>query len=112
MLAGMTRTPELKLGELPDGTKESEKLGKAISDLSKCYGHVIDPKVAAWLQLGMVCSAVYGTRIAAIRMRLKNEAREKRLKVTSISEGVNGAPKVPQETVTAPPMPIERDGLM
>lgn len=99
-LAQLTKTPELAIEK-----DESKKLGDALQGVAACYGHVVDPRVAAWLQLGMVASAVYGTRVAAIRMRMKFEAREKRLKVTSISS----APQ-PQPEPVSPPLPAERHG--
>lgn len=107
-LAELTKTPELAV-EKP----EAEKLGSAMQDVAKCYGHAIDPRVAAWIQLGMVASAVYGTRIAAIRMRKRAQAREARLKVTSISSGVNGHPQpdAQPEPAYVPPIP-ERDGII
>lgn len=47
---------------------EAEELSTAIQGVAKEYGHVVNPKTAAWIQLGVTCGAVYGTRIAAISM--------------------------------------------
>jgi hypothetical protein len=74
MLAASTKIPELELER-----EEATKLGDAVTDLAACYNHVIDPKVAAWIQLGIVGAAIYGPRVVAIRMREKMEANRTRV---------------------------------
>lgn len=108
MLASATHTPELALDSKPDksGKGEHDRLGEAITTVAAQYGHVVDPKVAAWMNLMIVCGAVYGTRYAAISMRLKMESDNRRLKVTAINDHVgfdaqsNGAPKPPMQPLT------------
>jgi hypothetical protein len=99
MVAEATGTPQLALTK-----SEGEKLGGAIQDVAKQYNHVINPKTAAWIQLCIVCGAVYGTRIASIRMDAKT-ARRRKLEVVPKTNGF------PQPDFT-PPVPDTRPGDM
>lgn len=98
MLASATHTPEL---ELDAKSGEHDKLGKAITDVAAQYGHQVNPKVAAWMNLMIVSGAIYGTRYAAISMRMKMGRDMQRLKVTAINDhAANGAPKPPVQPLT------------
>lgn len=71
MLAEATKVPELVMSE-----PESKSLAAASIEVLKFYpGIVPDEKTLAWINLGMVASTIYGTRFAAMRIRI---AREKR----------------------------------
>lgn len=104
ILAAATKTPEL---ELDKKSGEHTRLGDAMQGVAAQYGHQINPKVAAWFNLGIVAAGVYGTRFAAIKMRLDMEERGRRLKVASISSGhTNGHAAQPIQ----PPVPETDNG--
>lgn len=71
MLAGVTRVPELKLDDA-----ESKQLASAIAEVAKHYDLTADPKMVAWTNLAMTAGAIYGTRMVAIGMRKKTEAKK------------------------------------
>lgn len=71
MLAQATNTPELKISK-----EEAKMLGDAVKDLGSVYGHTVNPKVAAWIQLSIVCGTVYGTRIAAMQMNAATKRKK------------------------------------
>jgi hypothetical protein len=73
MMAGaILDTPELALD---DG--ESKALADAAQKVAAHYDHSMDPKTLAWVNLAMVAGGIYGTRIFAIRARLKKDAAAK-----------------------------------
>lgn len=85
MGASILKTPEIAL-EKPEATQ----LGKSLQDLAAAYDHVVNPKTAAWIQLCIVTGAIYGPRVAAIRMREKTERDLRKIKLTEHT--TNGAP--------------------
>lgn len=64
MLAALTSVPELELDK-----SEAEKLGAGIVNVSRHYDIGATQKTIDWTNLIMVVGAVYGTRLAAVRMR-------------------------------------------
>jgi hypothetical protein len=78
-LSAVTKTPELALD--PDEAKE---LAKAAAEVQKHYDTVIDPKTLAWVQLGMVAASVYGPRMIAVNIRLKNEKAQRRQQASNV----------------------------
>jgi hypothetical protein len=46
--------------------EECQSLAKALSDVMSQYNFAIDPKIAVWIQLLAVSSAIYGPRIAML----------------------------------------------
>jgi hypothetical protein len=71
MLASSLSTPELELTE-----DEAHKVAVASANVAEHYSVSLDPKTAAWIQLGMVCGSVYGSRIVAIYVRRQMESDE------------------------------------
>lgn len=58
--------------------EETDKLAGAVMKVSAEYGSVaISPKTLAWVNLAMVCGALYGPRLAAFKVRKMAEAQEK-----------------------------------
>lgn len=92
MLAGMTKVEELQI----DAT-EGKKLGDAVNTVLQQYNHVINPKMAAWVNLGMVSAAVYGPRYMAVKLRHETEKQKPRV--------VEMPAPFPE-----PPVPQDRDG--
>lgn len=68
MLAGFTNIPELNIDE-----KEAALLGASITEVSRHYNAVIDPKYLAWGALIGSLGTVYGTRYGAYRARTTAE---------------------------------------
>ena len=70
-IAGFLETPELEL----DGS-EATKLAGAMQRVADQYPVRITPKLMAWLNLSFVAGGIYGSRYAAIKVRLKMEAEK------------------------------------
>lgn len=64
MLAGMTQIEELEIDK-----EEAGKLSLAIANVGRHYNMAMSAKALDWTALFMTLGAVYGTRIAAIRIR-------------------------------------------
>ncbi len=62
-LAGMTGVEQLEISK-----DEGAKQGEALQTLAKEYGHQVNPKVAAWINLGVVCAGIYGPRYGAWKL--------------------------------------------
>lgn len=73
----------------------------AIKNVSAQYNHNIDPRVMAWGNLALVAGGIYGTRIFAIRNRMKAEdAKTPDTKVISMPSAATAAAKqAPSKTV-------------
>lgn len=72
----------LKIEELELGEDEAEKLEEKIKKVASFYGNAgIPPKVVAWVELGAVCTMVYGTRIKAYNNRMKKERMNRPVEV-------------------------------
>lgn len=61
MGAAIVKRPELALDEA-----EAKSLADAIRGVSEHYDLVVDPKTAAWGNLGLAVAAVYGPRLFAM----------------------------------------------
>jgi hypothetical protein len=73
MGATILATPELELDE-----KESSRLAKAVQRVNDEFGlPVLSPKQQALIGLGTTAISIYGSRIFAIRARLREEAKGK-----------------------------------
>jgi len=64
----------LNVAELELADEEVERLAIACQKVSEQYDTVLSPKMLAWLNLGGVAGAIYGTRIYALVARKKAEA--------------------------------------
>jgi hypothetical protein len=71
MLASALAVPELELTE-----DEAHKIAVAGADVAKHYSVELDPKTVAWVQLGMVCGSIYGSRAVAIYFRRQTDHGE------------------------------------
>jgi hypothetical protein len=69
MAAGFFGCPELLMSD-----EEAETVGTATQGVLNLYESEVDPRVMAWMMLIGALVWVYGTRIYAIRARLKAEA--------------------------------------
>ena len=104
MASGFLEVPELALD--PD---EAKLMADAAAQVAAHYNHVMNPKVLAWANLAMVCGGVYGTRYAAVRMRLKAEAANRAAlvkqaapgNVREMKSGTNAAPGLPDYSAYA-----------
>ena len=73
MLAAFMHVEELELDE-----SEAKRLGDAVNKVQALYDMpIIDPKVMAWINLGLVGCGVYGPRYAAFRIRKRKEKTAK-----------------------------------
>lgn len=88
-------TPELVLK--PD---EAKLFAEATINVARHYNHVIDPKIMAWINLGAVGMGIYGTRLFAIRARLREERAAK-------PQAVHIDTRTPVETPVVPKSPSE-----
>lgn len=70
MAAGIFNAQELVLAD-----DEAKSYAEAIADVAKYYSPDLDPKLLAWFNLAMVAGGIYGTRLFAIRARLKAEEK-------------------------------------
>jgi hypothetical protein len=68
MAAGFFGMPELLLND-----EEAEKLGGSIERVLALYKTEVNPAVMAWMNMGFTITCVYGTRVWAIRARMKAE---------------------------------------
>lgn len=67
MLAASLSLPDLAISEA-----EANNLAKAVVEVQRHYPNsVFSPKVAAWLNLGMIAGAMYGPRVYNIRATLR-----------------------------------------
>jgi len=73
--AGALRAPELQLDK-----SEADLLGKALIQVEQQFPTQIDPRMIALLNLAGALGMVYGPRVVAIRMRVKEEAKERKPK--------------------------------
>ena len=72
MLASLTKVDEFVLDK-----EEAERLAAAIAKVNAEYGGmVLPPKAAAWIHLAMAGGSIYGPRLFAYKLRMKNEAME------------------------------------
>jgi len=83
VLASATKAPELILDD-----EEAKGLASATVNVLELYDIRPDPKVEAIVTLIAVSAATYAPRIAAIRMRKEQEAKER--KANASGEGVAG----------------------
>lgn len=73
MGAAFTKIPELELEE-----SEAKKLGDALARVNELYnGILLTDKQRAWIGLAMAAGTIYGPRLVAHKMRLKNEKKGK-----------------------------------
>lgn len=63
--------PELQLAD-----EEAAAFAAAAHKVAEQYDAVMNPKLAAWLQLAAVAGGIYGTRIYAIYARSQQEKKE------------------------------------
>jgi len=68
MLAMLTKTQEWALD-----ASEAMMLAEATANVSRHYDVQIAAKTTDWISLMMVCGTVYGSRLAAIRYRKREE---------------------------------------
>jgi hypothetical protein len=69
----LLRIPELELDE-----NEAQRLAKALLQLQKCYPAIdIPAHVTAWIGLAAAAGGVYAPRVAAYRLRTRNERASK-----------------------------------
>jgi hypothetical protein len=94
MLAAVTVSPELTINN-----GEAVTMSKALKQLADQYDMVIDPKVAAWVNLIGVAGFIYGPRAVMIRERLKDEAKARTAK-----QPPKPAPNVAPLSVYVPPV--------
>ena len=71
MAAGL-QTPELALDP-----SESKAIAEGIQNVAQHYPVAIDPKTMAWINLGIVCSSVYGPRMVAIGINKNKRQKQK-----------------------------------
>lgn len=73
LLASLTKSQEFFLD-----AEEAKTLAQASANVSRHYGVAMAAKTVDWINLGMVVSMIYGTRLAAIRMRKRGERPAKK----------------------------------
>lgn len=66
--AATFKIPELEITE-----DEAKRVSKAVAGVSDHYKVMLDPKTAAWIDLGREICVVYGTRAVSIYVRVKAE---------------------------------------
>jgi len=71
MLAAIVKTPELALSE-----GESEKLAMAAANVARHYDVRASEKVMDWANLAFAMGAIYGPRIAVMKMRKREEKKK------------------------------------
>lgn len=67
----------LSCPELAWNEKEASQVSEYMSDVAKHYDKMIDPKTMAWLNLIGAIGWIEGTKLLAIRARLKRERQDK-----------------------------------
>lgn len=82
--------------ELMLSDPEAKMLADAAAKVADQYEHKMNPRMLAWANLAMVAGGIYGTRIFAIRARMKQESLANP-KVTPIR---------PPRTVNTTPAPV------
>jgi hypothetical protein len=70
MAGGFFDAPELALAP-----EEAKAMAESAATVAALYHHTLDPRTMAWIHLAMVCGGVYGTRVMAIRARIKAEEK-------------------------------------
>lgn len=70
VMAAMAGEPEFNIEE-----EEAKRLSAAIAAVGEEYQIILDPKTAAWIELGKVCGTIYGPRAINIWMRQKAPAK-------------------------------------
>lgn len=71
-----------KVEELAIDPDEAKRLSDAMARVNELYdGFVIPEKTLAWISLAMAMGGVYGPRVAAYNIRMKEE-RKKTITVT------------------------------
>lgn len=88
----------LKVPELEIDAKEAKELASAIEGVTDQYKLTLDPKTAAWIDLGRAVGVIYGPRCVSFYMRKKIEAESRRPSATI-------HPIRPQAPQPAPPQP-------
>lgn len=61
--------PELALDQ-----PEAARLAGALANVNAYYGHALNPKTLAWVNLATVAAAIYAPRVMAIGLRPKKSA--------------------------------------
>lgn len=64
MVAGFADIPEIEISK-----EESALMAEAIAEVASHYNATLDPKAMAWFGFAGAMGAVYGPRVAAIRLR-------------------------------------------
>lgn len=64
MVAGFADIPEIEISK-----DESALMAEAIAEVASHYNATLDPKAMAWFGFAGAMGAVYGPRVAAIRLR-------------------------------------------
>lgn len=67
-VSGIADVPELEISK-----DESKAMAEAIAEVASHYNATLDPKVMAWVGFAGAMGAVYGPRVAAIRLRKSME---------------------------------------
>lgn len=110
MGAMILSTPELALEQ-----SEAKSLANAISQVSSFYSYgIISPKTMAWINLAMVTGGLYGTRIVAIRNRVKEESKQKKQTPKPFEvkkDTVNGAVSKPNTRTILTPSDLGFSGV-
>lgn len=70
ILAGISKCPELDLD-----AEEAKQVAAAYANVARHYNFYVNEKAADWYNLLTVAGAVFGSKIIAIRMRKKQEAK-------------------------------------
>jgi hypothetical protein len=81
MMASLLQTPELMIA--PD---EAKMLADGVNNVARHYDIIADEKTAAWVNLAMVCGAVYGPRVFVLWTK-KKDAPKTPPNVTSLFGG-------------------------
>lgn len=72
MVSAAIKVPELALDE-----KEAKQIAEAGAKVATHYNVIASPKTVDWVNFCMVLGMVYGTRLIAVRARLRTEATKK-----------------------------------
>ena len=97
MLAALTKTQELYLSQ-----DEALMLAQASANVARHYDVQMAAKTVDWVNLAMALGNVYGTRLAAIKMRSSVERKER-------AATAKPAPANPADTTFAGIVPAEPD---
>lgn len=83
---------KIKLFEIE--TEEAKELADAVIEVGAQYNVVINPKVAAWLNLFGVASAVYGPRIALIVMMKQQSGKAAPAQSAQVAPAANNVTNI------------------